>query len=483
MNTDKEYLFKEAPVKEGLLAMIIPSLVAGALNMINVITDTFFLGNFAQPDQAVAAQAATSSSMPVILLMNAFSFMLAIGTAITVSHFLGQGKREKIQQYMANTFVFGWILYIAFVVVMVPISQMMLPILTGASKGDLVYTNADSYLLIMILGFPTLIFTQISSQTIRAEGQAKLIMRMSVIQLLINCVGNYLLIADVTPFSFYGTGYEAAGSAIATILSQAFMTIVLMRVLFNEEKSNFYIKLSNFKFEKEWFKIFKNGAPQFLVNVFFAVGTTVIAVMAVKLAPEPGSPIMTNASGITVKLVMMVFLLTNGAIQGIQGFFAYQYGAKDFKRLIDGMNYVQSLAVKSSIGLFIVFFLGAGVIAHIFSPADQVVADFVTVSLRALAFTCLLFPVGHVYFGLFASLGRPDLAMKLAFLRDFVLLSGCAIVVPSILYAIGGLHLGEIGLMITFPFSLLVGSVVIILVGRKNINNMKSEYNVELNNA
>lgn len=479
MNTDKEYLFKEAPVKEGLLAMILPSLVAGALNMVNVITDTFFLGNFAEPSQAVAAQAATSSSMPVVLLMNAFSFMLAIGTAITVSHFLGQGKNEKIQQYMANTFVFGWILYVAFVIVMVPVSQLMLPILTGTTEG-LVYTNANSYLLIMILGFPTLIFTQISSQTIRAEGQAKLIMQMSIIQLLINCVGNYLLIADVTPFSFYGTGYEAAGSAIATILSQAFMTIVLMRVLFNKEKSNFYIDLKKVKFEKEWLKVFKNGAPQFLVNIFFAIGTTVIAVMAVKLAPEPGSPLMTNASGITVKLVMMVFLLTNGAIQGIQGFFAYQYGAKDFKRLIDGMNYVQNLAIKASAVLFAIFMIGGGVIAHIFSPADQEVAAFVAISLRALAITCIFFPMGHVYFGLFASLGRPDLAMKLAFLRDFVLLSGCAILIPTLLYNISGLYIGEIGLMITFPFSLLLGSLVIILVGRKNINNIKAEYKSEL---
>lgn len=471
MKKDKSYLFKEAPVNVAIMAMVIPSVVAGALNMLNVITDTFFLGTFADPANAVSAQAATSSTLPIILLMQAFSFMLAIGTAITVSVFLGENKREKIQQYMSNSFVFGWILYVAFLAIFIPLSKIMLPILTGASSG-IVYDNASTYAMIMIIGFPTVIFTQLSSQTIRAEGQAALIMKLSVIQILINCVINFILIADVSPISFYGTNYEAAGAALATIISQAFMAIVLMSVLFNKEKSNFYIDLKKTKFEKEWIGIFKNGAPQFLVNVFFVIGTSIIALMAVKLAPTPGSPLLTNASGITVKLVMMVFLLVNGAIQGIQGFFAFQYGANDLKRLVEGMKYVQKLAIKSGIGLALTFLIGGGVIANIFSPSDQEVARLVAISLRALAITCLFFPSAHVYFGLFAALGRPDLAMKCSVLRDFILLSGCAIVVPTLF--------GQIGLMITFPFSLLLGSLIILGVGKKNIDNIREKYKTEM---
>ncbi len=477
MEKNKEYLFKEAPVNKALIAMIVPSLVAGALNMINVITDTFFLGTFAAPNSAVDAQAATSSSMPVILLMNAFSFMLAIGTAVSVSQYLGRGDKEKVQQYMANTFVFGWILYVGFLIVMLPLSQALVPFLTGTTEG-VVFDNANTYLLIMIIGFPTLIFTQISSQTIRAEGQAKLIMKLSVIQVLINCVGNFFLIAEVSPISFYGTNFEAAGSAIATIASQAFMTIVLMSVLFNKEKSNFYIKLKNVKFTKDWLIVFKNGTPQFLANIFFALGTGIIAYMAVRLAfVEPGQEaIMTNASGITVKLVMMVFLLTNGAVQGIQGFFAYQYGANDYSRLITGMDYVKKLARNAGIVLFFIFLLGGGVIATIFSPQDELVASLVTTSLRVFAFTCLIFPLAHTYFGLFASLGRPDLAIRSSVLRDLILLSGCAIVIPTVLNAVSGLSAGQLGLMITFPISLALGSATIILIGNKNINSIKSGY-------
>ncbi|MBL0701518.1 MAG: hypothetical protein JJV90_00195, partial [Spiroplasma sp.] len=450
--TDREYLLKEEKVKTAILAMIIPSIVAGGINMLNIIIDTYFLGNFAA--DSLNSQAATATSMSMVLLMNGFCFMLAIGTAVLVSKMLGENKKEKISQYMANSFVAGWVIYIMLLVVFLPLLPTIVEILTGASGDNPFYVNSLVYMKIMIIGFPTLIFTQLSSQTIRAEGQANLIVRLSIVQVIINSIINFVLISDTFPMiSFHGGPYEAAGAAIATVLSQGYMTIMLMRVLFNKNKTNFLIELPKLKFEKAWFAVFRNGFPQFLASVFFAIGIMIISISAVNLSHELGrvgdeAAILSNASGITVKLVMMVFLLINGAIQGIQGFFSYQYGARQFDRLIEGLKYVRVLALGTGITLFFVFFFFSTQIAGIFT-SDIVVIELVDLSLKALGITCLLFPTAHMYFGLFAALGKPRLAMLCTIIRDFILLSGCAYLIPK--------YFGESGLMITMQFSLLVG--------------------------
>ncbi len=469
---NREFLLKDEKVKKALLVMIVPALIAGGINMLNVIMDTFFLGNFAA--HPLDAQAATATSMAVILLMNGFSFMIGIGTAVTASQLLGAGKKDKVEQYMANSFVAGWILYILLLLVMIPLTPWIVEILTGSDSG-LFYTNSMVYLTIMIIGFPTLIFTQLSSQTIRAEGQAMLIVKVSIFQVILNAILNYVLISDTfSAISFYGTNYEAAGAAIATISSQGVMAIILMSILFRKSKTNYFINFKRLKFEKGWLMIFRNGFPQFLASLFFAIGITIISLSAIEVSQSLGytqtqTTILSNASGITVKLVLMVFLLINGAIQGIQGFFAYQYGSQRYDRLLDGISIVRRLAFYTGIGMFIVFFFGAETIAKIFTDDEQVIS-LVTLSMKFLAITTLIFPTAHMYFGLFASLGKPRLAMLSSFIRDFVFLSGFAILFPILFKAQG--------VMVTMPIALFCGSLFIIILGSLNIRKMEKNLKV-----
>ncbi len=467
---NKEYILKEESVKKALTIMVIPSVIAGAINQLNVIIDTYFLGNFAA--SPTDAQTATSTSMTVVMLMNALSIMVAIGTAVSCSQLLGKNMRDKVQRYMANSFVYGWILYTVLLLILLPTLPWFVGLLTGGSAGDLVYDNSIWYTRILLIGFPTIIFVQLSSQTIRAEGQSALIVKMAAIQVVINIIINFLLISDTIPaISFYGTNFEAAGAAIATIISQFVMAIVLMAVLFNKEKTNYYINLKNFKFCKEWLEVFKNGAPQFVANIFFAIGTFLIAFSITLVAKRLDYDLVQSvqlqaASGINVRIGMMMFLLINGGIQGIQGFVAYQYGSNAKERLRESLLIIKRTAFIVGIVLFLVFFFGASYIAQIFST-DEVVVKLVTLANRAFAVTTLFFPMAHSMFGLFASVGRPKLAVICTVIRDGILLSGFAILLP--------LLFDEIGVMLIMSSSLLIGSVFIIFAGQNVLKKIYRE--------
>jgi len=459
---DKEYLLREEKVGPALQLMVIPAMIAAAVNQLNIIIDTFFLGNFAAPETSNAAQIATSNAMTIAFLMNALSFMVAIGTAIFVTQKIGMGDKVKAQRYMANSFVAGWIIYGLTLILVVPILDSFVGLLTGGVTGEAIYDNSYAYIMIMLLGFPTIMFQQLSSQSIRAEGKSKLIMKVSILGVIINMIVNYLLIADTSfPLSLHGTNIEAAGAAAATVVSQFVMMMILMSVLFKKEKTNYYINLKNVKFEKEWFSIFKSGIPQFSANIFLAVGTFLVSFSIAKLY-EVGIfdalqfEAISAASGITIRLVLMMFLLVNGAIQGIQGFVAYQYGAGYNDRLLESIKMITRAAIWAGALFCATYFFFAPQIAAIFSQ-DPIVIEYVTYAMKGMSLALLVMPIGSAYFGLFAALGKPQLALGSSLFRDGLMLSGSSIILPWLF--------GAEGVMLVFAFAIGVGSTLIAIIG------------------
>ncbi len=467
-NQDREYLLREEAVKKAMITMIIPSILAGVLNQFNIILDTYFLGNFAY--YPVASQTATATVMPLVFIMNAISFMLCIGTAVCVSRLLGKGDRKNVQRYMANAFAAGWIVYFIILISGILFIPSFVSLLTGAESGSPVYDNSYIYSIVFVVGYPTVVFQMLASQTLRAEGRSQLIVRLSIIQVIINAIVNYVLISDAFPsISFYGSNYEAAGAAIATIISQAVMAVMLYTQLFSEKKSSFYIKFKNTKFDKVWFiDVTKNGLPQFFASSLFAVGTFLTSLSIINLANRidltmEQSVGLQAASGITVRVVLMMFLLINGIVQGIQGFISYQYGAGNKERLVEGINFVKSLGIKLGIFFSLFFLIFARQIAGVFS-SDPIVLDLVTMSFRVFGVTMAFFPLAHHFFGLFASVGKQDLAVKCTFLRDGLLFSGLAVALP-LLFDVNGV-------MLILPVSLLIGSLIILTLGLKIVNEL-----------
>ncbi len=472
-NEDREYLLREETVKKAMITMIIPSILAGILNQFNIILDTYFLGNFAS--YPVASQTATATVMPLVFIMNAISFMLCIGTAVCVSRLLGKGDRKSVQRYMANAFAAGWIIYFIILVAGILFIPSFVALLTGAEAGNPVYDNSYIYSLVFVIGYPTVVFQMLASQTLRAEGRSKLIVQLSVIQVLINAVVNYVLISDAFPaISFYGTNYEAAGAAIATIISQAVMAVMLYTQLFSAEKSSFYIKFKNTKFDKVWFQdVTKNGFPQFIASSLFALGTFLVSLSIVNLTNRIGLSMeqsvgLQAASGITVRVVLMMFLLINGIVQGIQGFISYQYGAGNKQRLVEGIDYVKALGIKLGALFSLAFLIFGRQIAGIFS-SEPIVVDLVAMSFRVFGVTMAFFPLAHHFFGLFAAVGKQPLAVKCTLLRDGILFSGFAVLLP--------LLFGVNGVMLILPSSLLIGSLIILTLGLKTLKELRADLN------
>ncbi|HWP79412.1 MAG TPA: MATE family efflux transporter [Candidatus Acidoferrum sp.] len=82
-----------------------------------------------------------------------------------------------------------------------------------------------AYLRIIILGLPAFMLTQVYVNTLRETGETVAPMKASLIAVLVNLVGNYLLIFG--KFGFPALG--AAGGAIATVAARALEALYIVR--------------------------------------------------------------------------------------------------------------------------------------------------------------------------------------------------------------------------------------------------------------
>ena len=200
--------------------MALPSVVAQIVNLLYNIVDRIFIGRI--PGIGTDALAGVGVTGSVIILISAFSMIVGGGAAPLASIALGQGNRERAERILGN----GFLLLILFAVSTAGLTYAFMEpllMLTGASVNTIGY--ATDYLNIYLTGT---VFVQIATglnSFISAQGRPGIAMLSTVIGALTN------LILD--PVFIFGMDMGVKGAALATVISQAFSALWVLRFLFS----------------------------------------------------------------------------------------------------------------------------------------------------------------------------------------------------------------------------------------------------------
>lgn len=170
-----------APLGRLMLSMGIPTLIAQLINLLYNIVDRIYIG------QGVGREALTGVglTLPVIMIVSAFSAFAGAGGAPLAAIALGQGKKEKAENIVGNVFTmlcgFSVMLMIVFYIVGKPFLYLV-----GAS--DSTYHFAGAYLNVYLIGT---LFVQIViglNPFITAQGQSKIAMGSVLIGAVLNII-------------------------------------------------------------------------------------------------------------------------------------------------------------------------------------------------------------------------------------------------------------------------------------------------------
>lgn len=353
MNKNQEMLEK-ASFPKLLLNLSLPAVVIMLVMIVYNMADTFFIGQTNDPSKI----AAISLCSPMFSILSGLGTLFGSGGCTAVSLALGKKDTESCRRYSAFCCYAALALGIAFLII---VNLFPAPIcgLLGADPD----TRADamSYLHIIALGAPFIMFNNVFANVIRADGAA----RQSMIA---NCLGTVSNIALDALF-ILGFSWDVAGAAIATVLGNCISCVYLFYYITKKQPA---LSLSPRDFslrpEVSW-TVMSLGVPMACSTLLMSLSH----IIANRMVIGYGS-IALAAQGVSGKIGMVITMLSMGICMGLQPAISYNFGAGSLKR----MNYIiRSTAIFTvSLGsvLTIVCYLARNLIIAAFIDNAEVIA-------------------------------------------------------------------------------------------------------------
>jgi putative MATE family efflux protein len=407
---DEAQALGQEKVGKLLLRFSLPAIVGMVVNALYNVVDSIFVGN----GVGEIGLTAVTIAFPIMIILMAIGMLIGIGASTLVSIRLGEQKREEAEIIVGNAFS----LMVVAVVTTTATTLLFLDkilVLLGAEPEVLPY--AREFTRIILLGS---LFMHIGfglNNIIRAEGHPKTAMATMLISAILNTILNPLFI-----FVFK---LGIAGSALATVTSQAVSATWVLRFL-TSGKGLLMLRRSNLRLKADivW-EIFKIGLSPFLMQI----AASVVTVLFNYNLLHYGGDLAVAAIGIINRVSMLILMPIFGISQGVQPILGYNYGAKNYGRVIDVVRLGIIAATAISAAGFVVTQLYAIPIIRIFNDNPELIAIGST---GLKAFLIMLPIIGFQIIGAnyFQAAGKAGFAIFLSMSRQVIILIPAIILLP-----------------------------------------------------
>lgn len=362
----KENKMGVMPVNKLLINMSLPMMFSMLVQAFYNIADSIFVSRFSQD-----ALTAVSLAFPFQMLMFSFILGTCVGVNALLSMRLGQKNQDAVNATAANGIFLAFCNYIGFCILAFVLVD---PYLKSQTSNPLIIEYAKTYLsIVMYAGFGVC-FGITFDRLLQSTGKTFYTMITQIIGAGTNIIFDPLLIFGIGPFPRMGI----AGAAIATVAGQILSMTV--SIIFNF-KVNHEIHITFKRFKPDGLiigQIYKVGFPSIILQ---AVGSfTTYGMNLIFKAFGSLSDTIIAVYGAYFKLNSFVFMPVFGLNNGVVPIVAYNYGARNRKRI--------TATIRSSL-LFAVCIMSLGVTVFELFP-DTLLGFFkASLSMRAIGIPAL----------------------------------------------------------------------------------------------
>ncbi len=426
-------LMADGPIKKTLLTLAIPTIIATIINAIYNFVDTLFVGML----NDTAAMGAVSVAFPLFMIITAMGQMVGVGSASYISRSLGAGEKEKADKTGSTALFLAVIIAI---IVTVFVLLFLGPILKLMGATESVLVPGKNYSTWIIGGSIFTVINMTLNNIVRAEGNARYSMNALVIGAVLNIIFD--------PIFMFTFGLGLQGAAIATVLGQAVSTIYLLRYFIG---NNSHIQMSRRNISREsgiYKEIFKIGLPVFFMQFLSSMAFSIQNVAASAYGEDALAAI-----GITLKITMLPLFVMMGYNQGFQPFAAYNYGARNFKRVREALSISIKWMISFGLMAMVIFLVFPEQFMKIFTKDPKVIEYGVN---NLLAYNIFLPLIGYMMIntGLFQSFGKGKQAGILAIVRQGLFFIPLLVFFPGIFEA----YSSQLSFIINlFPYQMPAG--------------------------
>ncbi len=424
------------PIGKLLTQYAIPAIIAMTASSLYNMADSIFIGHGVGP-LGIAGLALT---FPLMNLAAAFGSLVGVGASTLVSVKLGQKDYDGANNVLGNVFMLNLIMGIAFSVVFLAFLD---PVLYFFGASDQTISYARDYMRIILYGnVITHMYLGLNS-VLRSSGYPKMAMFATLLSVVVNCLLN--------PLFIFVLDWGIKGAAWATVFSQL-LSLIGQLIHFARPSQLLHFHKGIYKLHKELVEgIISIGMSPFLMNLC----SCLIVLLINWGLKEHGGDMAIGAYGIVNRIVFLFAMIIMGFNQGMQPIAGYNYGARQYHRVID----VTKLTTLWGVGVATTGFL----ICHLFP--EFIVGFFTTdeeltsAAVYGLHIVFAVFPIvgfQMVSTNFFLSVGLSRTAIFLSLTRQMLFLVPCLIVLPRIW--------GTFGVWVSIPIADLTATIVTAIV-------------------
>ena len=422
LNTKPSRLFFRAAIPGGI------SMLASSLYS---IFDTLFAGKLI----GTSALAALGLAMPLIIMNFALSELVAVGSSVPISIFLGKREDEKANNYFT--------------------CAILLIMATGLLSGTLIYAAAPAFMRLMgaqgqLMEYAVqyvrvyAVFSPLTplmfamDNYLRISGRVKTSMALNIFSSLFTVALEYLFIV-VGRMGVIGCALGSSLGMLAVVLAALAMFV----------PGRLQLKFVRPRFSKTMLaQIYKNGLAPLLTNISGRLFAIVMNLMLMKYSSEKGEAVAIY--GVLMTLAGVIEQMLYGVVDSLQPSLGYNYGAGQYDRVktIEKYALIAGAIISVTGGLTIFAFPAQLSVPFL---EDLSLLDATVFAVRILSFAYLFKWIGTCIQCFLMALEQPVAAM--------VISTASACVFPLLLIVLL-MPLELTGLWLNYPIAALLTAVL-----------------------
>lgn len=396
-----------------LLRFVFPSIVMMIFTSIYSVVDGLFVSNFA----GKTALASINLVFPVLMGLSALGFMIGTGGSAIVAKTLGEGEKEKANEY------FSMLVYVTAIggILLSMLGALMIPEIARilGAKGELL-DNCILYARISFLSMPAFMLQNVFQSFFVTAEKPKLGLFVIVAAGVTNMVLDFVFVGVL--------GLGLTGAAVATVCGEFIGG--LFPILYFTRPNSSLLHLGKTHFNgRILLQTCINGSSELMTNLSSSIVNSLYNIQLMKFAGENG----VAAYGAIMYVSFIFAAIFLGYSIGSAPVISFHYGAGHHDELKN--LFKKSLRLIGCWGLMLAVisqFLAIP-LSTLFVGYD---AELLTMTRQGFRIYCLVYLFnGFNIFGssFFTALSNGGVSAAISFLRTLVFQIAAVLILPAIL--------------------------------------------------
>ncbi len=431
----KKHDFSVGSVSHHILTQAIPLIVAQVLQLLYNVVDRIYIGHL--PGEDGMALTGIGLVFPVISIIGAFTNLFGMGGAPLCSIARGAGKNEEAEKIMGNSAI---LLFYTSIILTIVCYLVKRPVLYLLGASDATFPYANTYLSIYLIGTVFFVLGHGLNNFITSQGFPKIAMATTILGAAIN------LVLDPIFIFVFKMGIE--GAAIATVIAQTVSAVWVLRFLTGKQ-AILRLKRESMRLDGKLVKqIVSLGTSGFIMQATNSVAQIACNTMLSIFGGDLYIGIMTVLNSIREILSLPISGISNGS----QPVLGYNYGAKKYDRIRQGIRFMFCAGALYTVTAWVILIAFPRPFLALFtSNADMIEHGVRSVHLYFAGFVFMLFQFSGQ--SVFVALGKSKQAVFFSLFRKVMIVLPLTLILPRIMNdSVAGIFLAE-------PISNVIGGL------------------------